>query len=56
MTGPAPVCYKCKHFKENADKPICDAFPAGIPEAIYYEGHDHNKPYPGDNGIQFEAK
>ena len=31
----------------------CEAYPKGIPEAVFYAGHLY--PKPGDNGIQFEA-
>ena len=57
-----PHCYKrrCRHFHgvSNADEqhqvPVCTAFPDGIPPAIAYGSNPHTKPYPGDNGIQFE--
>ena len=32
----------------------CEAFPYGIPEPILNNEFIHTKPYPGDNGIQFE--
>jgi hypothetical protein len=54
MTTPsAPVCYICKHFFEFGIK--CTAFPLGIPAPLI-EGRYHSKPYPNDNGIQFEMK
>lgn len=61
MIGPIPMCAKCKHLHPDDDKPMgqpptCDAFPAGIPDAIYTEGVDHRKPFPGDNGIHFAPK
>ncbi|MFC7257696.1 MULTISPECIES: hypothetical protein [Streptomyces] len=36
--------------------PYCDAFPEGIPSAIYQDGFDHRLPYPGDHGIRFELQ
>ena len=60
-----PTCYKrkCKHFigviqpdgTEMTETNSCAAFPKGIPQQIAYGKNDHTKPYPGDNGIQFEA-
>ena len=46
------LCAYCRHLKGGA---VCAAYPAGIPEKILNNEHDHRKPYPGDNGIQFEA-
>lgn len=53
---PAPICLGCTRFR--ADKPglTCDAFPQGIPQAIYESSADHRKPYPGDRNLQFVAK
>ena len=57
---------KCKHYRGLRDfgdgggvedaglRFICDAFPDGIPYAIAYGDNPHTKPFPGDNGIQFE--
>jgi len=50
-----PDCFECKYFAEEYGEWFCDAFPAGIPETIA-SGRSHKKPYPGDHGIQFEAK
>jgi len=47
-----PQCYGCRHYLKDE---LCSAFPAGIPLTILYNHHDHRQPYPGDNGIQFEA-
>ena len=32
----------------------CEAYPKKIPPEIITGEHDHTKPFPGDNGIQFE--
>ena len=46
-----PLCYHCKNHAYHG---YCIAFPDGIPEVILMGKDDHIKPYPGDNGIQFE--
>jgi len=53
----------CKHFEgvsqpdgtEMTERVVCSAFSKGIPAEIAYGDNDHTKPYPGDNGIQFEV-
>ncbi len=60
-----PKCWerKCMHYigvvqpdgTELTETNSCDAFPNGIPLEIAYGDNDHTKPYPGDNGIQFEV-
>lgn len=61
-----PNCYKrrCKNFigvsqsdgTEQTERVVCKAFPDGIPDEIAYGDNKHLKPYPGDNGIQFEKE
>ena len=45
------VCTFCSHYKAIYQ---CAAFKS-IPDEIWRGQHDHREPYPGDNGIQFEA-
>lgn len=48
-------CISCKHFNfENKKENTCKAFPNRIPDTIFLGKNDHKKPYPNDNGIQFE--
>ena len=61
-----PRCFTrgCKHFmgvkqdkqEESTERPICRAFPNGIPNVIAYGQHDHLEAHPGDHGIQFEKE
>ena len=49
-------CMTCKYYTDPDDYalPTCKAFPKGIPLKLLYEEVDHEKPYPGDNGIRYE--
>jgi len=52
------VCTRCKHFDQNSVfgyRKVCKAFPNGLPAEIWLAENNHTQPYPGDNGIQFEA-
>jgi len=52
---PAPICMRCVHLEKEPTGPLrCDAYPDGVPEAIWQSVADHTKPYKGDHGIQFE--
>lgn len=45
-------CITCKHLSFLMGG--CDAFPDKIPLEILQGRVSHNKPYPGDHGIQYE--
>lgn len=53
-------CQQCANFDGFTDQaiviPKCRAFPTGIPAPISENRFDHRKPFPGDQGIRFEAK
>jgi hypothetical protein len=69
MGAPTPPeqCNFCRHFSgemfhdpawaniDDAGIWTCPAFPKGIPLEIRLGEFDHSKPYPGDNGITYEA-
>ena len=49
------ICMDCKHFKAMGNmKPICSAFPQGIPEAVWTGTLLHTMPISGDHGLQYE--
>jgi len=53
------VCLRCRHFDSRewqaSGQKRCQAFAAGIPRPIWNGQNDHRQPFPGDNGIRFEA-
>ena len=67
MTTRLPAqCLSCKHWvspldrddpEARGDEPtqICAAYPAGIPDEIWWNRADHREPYDGDHGIRWEA-
>ena len=49
-------CAMCEHFSVGSNEPgRCQAFPDGIPLAIWNGDHDHTRLYPGDHGVTFQA-
>lgn len=47
-------CVECRHYDPMSFPKACAAFPGGIPDRIWHCEHDHELPFPGDNGIHFE--
>ena len=68
MTGAAPMCMWCVHFRDGIGPigagggrtgPLGSAAfpkPPGIPKDILRSRHDHRTPYAGDHDIRFEPK
>ena len=52
-----PACNNCVNYdRKNNAEITCRAFnPDRIPDEILNGENDHTEPFPGDNGIQFEA-
>ena len=44
-------CYHCRHYRSDY---TCTAFPNRIPNKFLTTQEVHDKPEPGDHGIQFE--
>jgi hypothetical protein len=55
MTLIPNLCSLCARFWGDRPGFTCDAFATGIPEAILEMRHDHRRPYPGDDGMLFQA-
>lgn len=50
-------CLNCLNYigkKKNSLNQTCKAFPNDIPDILFSGINKHRKPFPGDNGIQFE--
>jgi hypothetical protein len=54
MIGGPPLCLFCTRLSYHDGKPICPAFPQGIPDEIWIGGFDHRKAFKEDQGIRFE--
>lgn len=53
---PIPIlCLSCVRLRD-AEHGACEAFPAGIPDAIWESGGDHRQPVSGDQGLRFKLK
>lgn len=54
------LCESCKHRDPQVNPYICEAFPDGIPKAIFMGVFDHRfrwlEPGNEDNGLTYEPK
>jgi hypothetical protein len=55
-------CDTCRRFRSAFlgpspydAAPTCEAFPAGIPDAVYNNAVDHRQPVSGDHGVRWES-
>ena len=50
------ICLNCRRYKPErfALPKRCQAFPDGIPDAIYFGDANHRKPYEGDGGLLYD--
>jgi hypothetical protein len=49
----SPVCNFCTRRNGLWS---CEAFPDVIPDDIWFGRHDHETPFPGDNGVLFKKQ
>lgn len=49
-----PQCVFCRH--KHPTGATCAAFPAGIPDEIQRNVHDHRQPFIGDHGVRFDPE
>lgn len=50
------ICHMCEYYVSGMDnprgKPVCRAFPEGIPDEVLFGGYDHRRPL-WDESITF---
>ena len=51
-----PFCTICESLGDTEGKLSCEAFPQGIPKAVYPGGCTLRKPCQGDRGFGFKPK
>jgi hypothetical protein len=59
MLGPLSQCSTCTRMRswiETGQRTSsCEAFPGGIPDAVWTNTLDHRQPVPGDHGLRWES-
>jgi hypothetical protein len=59
VIGPRSQCSTCVRYTppllSGGDKPVCAAFPEGIPDGVFAGVVDHREPVDGDHGIRWES-
>jgi len=53
LTNATIQCASCRRFFDADEDFSCEAFPEGIPLSITQGQHNHEKPFPGDDGLLF---
>lgn len=53
----SPTCTGCVHLRGyDGFAPVCDAYPQGIPPALWTGESGHDAPYPDSHGIRFAGE
>lgn len=59
MLGPLSQCATCARMRPWTDSggptATCEAFPGGIPDAVWTNTYDHRKEVAGDHGVRWES-
>lgn len=53
-----PQCFHCGRYRDRTQDgtDVCEAFPQGIPQAIFLNRIVHDTAQPGDNGLLYVLK
>lgn len=59
MLGPLSQCDTCARLRswKSTGQPTasCEAFPGGIPDAVWTNTYDHRQEVAGDQGVRWES-